>query len=122
MEFDIVVTITGLVLVFFILVILMLIITLEGKIFDALNAKKKAKVEAAHAAVAEHPKEAAAPAAADAPEVEEGIPGEIVAAIAAAVYAMGNGKYTLRAVHRAANSDGRGAWGRAGTSDTTAPF
>ena len=40
--FDVVVTITGIVLVFLILVLLMTIITLEGKIFDSMNAKKKA--------------------------------------------------------------------------------
>ena len=38
--FDVVVTITGIVLVFAILVLLMAIITLEGKIFDAMNGKK----------------------------------------------------------------------------------
>ena len=36
--FDVVVTITGIVLVFLILVLLMAIITLEGKIFDSMNA------------------------------------------------------------------------------------
>ena len=41
--FDVVVTITGIVLVFLILVLLMAIITLEGKIFDSMNAKKKAR-------------------------------------------------------------------------------
>ena len=40
--FDVVVTITGIVLVFLILVLLMAIITLEGKIFDAMNGKKAA--------------------------------------------------------------------------------
>ena len=39
--FDVVVTITGIVLVFLILILLMAIITLEGKIFDSMNAKKK---------------------------------------------------------------------------------
>ena len=45
--FDVVVTITGIVLVFLILVLLMAIITLEGKIFDSMNAKKKAAKAAA---------------------------------------------------------------------------
>ena len=45
--FDVVVTITGIVLVFLILVLLMAIITLEGKIFDSMNAKKKAAKTAA---------------------------------------------------------------------------
>ena len=38
---DVVITITGIVLVFAILILLMLIITLEGKIFDGMAAKKK---------------------------------------------------------------------------------
>ena len=97
---DVVITITGIVLVFAILVLLMAIITLEGKIFDGMNAKK-----------------AAAKAAAPAPVVEEGIPGDVVAAIMAAIHAMGNGKYTLKAVRRSQNG-----WGKAGVNDTTAPF
>ena len=56
-------------------------------------------------------------AAAPAPQVEEGIPGDVVAAIMAAIHAMGNGKYTLRAVRRGTNG-----WGKAGANDTTAPF
>ena len=38
--FDVVVTVTGIVLVFLILVLLMAIITLEGKIFDGLGDRK----------------------------------------------------------------------------------
>ena len=97
--FDVVVTITGIVLVFAILVLLMAIITLEGKIFDAMNGKKAA---------------AQAPAA---PQVEQGIPADVVAAIMAAIYSMGNGKYVLKAVRR-----GKNGWGKAGVNDTTAPF
>ena len=109
--FDVVVTITGIVLVFLILVLLMAIITLEGKIFDSMNAKKKAAKPAAKPAAA--PVQQAAPA----PQVEEGIPGDVVAAIMAAIHAMGNGKYTLKAVRR-----GKNGWGKAGVNDTTAPF
>ena len=47
--FDVVVTITGIVLVFAILVLLMAIITLEGKIFDAMNGKKCAAAKTAGA-------------------------------------------------------------------------
>ena len=39
---DVVITITGIVLVFAILVLLMAIVTLEGKIFDGMNVKKAA--------------------------------------------------------------------------------
>ena len=113
--FDVVVTITGIVLVFLILVLLMAIITLEGKIFDSMNAKKKAAKEVAKAPAAKPaaPVQQAAPA----PQVEEGIPGDVVAAIMAAIHAMGNGKYTLKAVRRSKNG-----WGNAGVNDTTAPF
>ena len=42
---------------------------------------------------------------------------DVVAAIMAAIHAMGNGKYTLKAVRR-----GKNGWGKAGVNDTTAPF
>ncbi len=58
------------------------------------------------------------PAAPRAPQVEAGIPPEVVAVIAAAVCAMGGGKYTLKAVRRA----DRSAWARAGAFDVTEPF
>ena len=117
--FDVVVTITGIVLVFLILILLMTIITLEGKIFDSMGTKKKAAKEAAKAPAAKPaaPVQQAAAAAAPAPQVEEGIPGDVVAAIMAAIHAMGNGKYTLKAVRRSKNG-----WGNAGVNDTTAPF
>ena len=113
---DVVITITGIVLVFAILVLLMAIITLEGKIFDGMNAKKAA-AKAAPKAPAAKPAAPVQQAAAPAPVVEEGIPGDVVAAIMAAIHAMGNGKYTLKAVRRSRNG-----WSKAGVNDTTAPF
>ena len=115
--FDVVVTITGIVLVFLILILLMAIITLEGKIFDSMNAKKKAAKEAAKAPAAQPAAPVQQAAAAPAPQVEEGLPGDVIAAIMAAIHAMGNGKYTLKAVRRSKNG-----WGNAGVNDTTAPF
>ena len=114
--FDVVVTITGIVLVFLILILLMAIITLEGKIFDSMNAKKKAAKEAAKAPAVQPAAPVQQAAAAPAPQVEEGIPGDVIA-IMAAIHAMGNGKYTLKAVRRSKNG-----WGNAGVNDTTAPF
>jgi len=115
------VVLTSITLVFAMLVALCLIITLEGKIFDSMNAKKKAAKEAAKAPAAQPAAQPAAPvqqaAAAPAPQVEEGIPGDVIAAIMAAIHAMGNGKYTLKAVRRSKNG-----WGNAGVNDTTAPF
>ena len=123
--YDVIVTITGIVLVFLILVLLMAIITLEGKIFDAMNSKKAAAKAASAAkpaapvkqAAAPAPAPAPAPAKAAAPQVEAGIPGDVVAAIMATIYSMGNGKYVLKAVRR-----GKNGWGKAGVNDTTAPF
>jgi len=117
--FDVVVTITGIVLVFAILVLLMAIITLEGKIFDAMNGKKAA-AKAAPKAAAKPAAPAAKPAAAQAPAgptQANVIPADVVAAIMAAIYSMGNGKYVLKAVRR-----GKNGWGKAGVNDTTAPF
>ena len=117
--YDVIVTITGIVLVFLILVLLMAIITLEGKIFDAMNGKKAA-AKAAPKAAAKPAAPVAKPAAAQAPaapQVEQGIPADVVAAIMAAIYSMGNGKYVLKAVRR-----GKNGWGKAGVNDTTAPF
>ena len=115
--FDVVGTITGIVVVFVILILLMAIITLEGKIFDSMNAKKKAAKEAAKAPAVQPAAPVQQAAAAPAPQVEEGIPGDVIAAIMAAIHAMGNGKYTLKAVRRSKNG-----WGNAGVNDTTAPF
>ena len=97
----------------------MAIITLEGKIFDAMHGKKAA-AKAAPKAAAKPAVPAAKPAAAQAPaapQVEQGIPADVVAAIMAAIYSMGNGKYVLKAVRR-----GKNGWGKAGVNDTTAPF
>ena len=115
--FDVVVTITGIVLVFLILILLMAIITLEGKIFDSMNAKKKAAKEAAKAPAAQPAAPVQQAAAAPAPQVEEGIPGDVIAAIMAAIHAMGNGKYTLKAVRRSKNG-----WGNAGVNENTRSF
>lgn len=126
--YEVIFTISGMVLVFLILVLLMVIIKLEGRIFEAVGGKKAEKPAAAPAASAP-----AAPAAAPAPaakpaavqpaaapaavQVEAGIPGDVVAAIMAAITAMSGGSYTLRAVSRGANN-----WSRAGVLDATSPF
>ncbi|HJD20392.1 MAG TPA: OadG family protein, partial [Candidatus Gemmiger faecigallinarum] len=88
---------TSLVLVFGLLVVLCLIIMLEGKLFDSLNKKRQ---DAARAEL-DRSVSAAAPAArkaapAPAPAVEAGIPGEVVAAIAAAVCCLEGGSVTVR--------------------------
>lgn len=123
---DATVVITSVSLVFGMLVALCLIITLEGKIFDAMNAKKNPP---------KAPKAASAPkAAAPAPKVEApvqaaapagGIPGEIIAAIAAAVASLEGEGAVIRGIRRIAApaaKSRRGAWGDAGVREHTTPF
>ena len=123
---DATVVITSVALVFGMLVALCLIITLEGKIFDAMNAKKNppkapkaasAPKAAAPAPKAEAPVHAAAPAG--------GIPGEIIAAIAAAVASLEGEGAVIRGIRRIAApaaKSRRGAWGDAGVREHTTPF
>lgn len=118
---------TSLVLVFGLLILLCLIITLEGKIFDSINAKKRAQAQdALH--VGDHPAPAVpsapAPAAPAAPAVESGIPGEIIAAISAAVYCTEGENVTVRGIRRLPQpgKSRRGVWGDAGVLQNTRPF
>ena len=113
------VVLTSITLVFAMLVALCLIITLEGKIFDAINNKKNSKPPAAKAAPAAKP---AAPAA----KADNGsIPGEIIAAISAAVASVCGGNAVIRGIKRVskpAAGSRRGAWGEAGVREHTTPF
>lgn len=116
------VVLTSITLVFAMLVALCLIITVEGKLFDALNNKKNPKP-----APKKEDKPAAAPAAkpaAPAPKTEGGIPGEIIAAISAAVATVVGGNAVIRGIKRIPRNGGsrRGAWGDAGVQEHTTPF
>ena len=116
------VVLTSITLVFAMLVALCLIITVEGKLFDALNNKKNPKPPPK-----KESKPAAAPAAkpaAPAPKTEGGIPGEIIAAISAAVATVVGGNAVIRGIKRIPKNGGsrRGAWGDAGVQEHTTPF
>lgn len=124
------VVLTSITLVFAMLVALCLIITVEGKIFDAIKNKKNGtkaapKAPAAPAAPAAQNIAKTAPAAPAAPAADGSIPGEIVAAIAAAVASLGE-NLTIRGIHRVqkktATGSRRGAWGDAGVTQNTTPF
>lgn len=121
---DGIVVVTSLVLVFGMLVALCLIIMLEGKIFESLDAKNKpAPKDKPKAPRAPAPKAPAPAPKAPAPKAD-GIPGEIVAAIAAAVASL-DGSWTIKGIRRAKRSAGgsrRGVWGDAGVSQNTNPF
>ena len=127
------VVLTSITLVFAMLVALCLIITLEGKIFDNINNKKNGKpapkAPAAPAAPAAQNIAKAAPAAkpaAPAAKADNGsIPGEIIAAISAAVASVCGGNAVIRGIKRVskpAAGSRRGAWGDAGVREHTTPF
>ena len=119
------VVLTSITLVFAMLVALCLIITLEGKLFDALNNKKNPKpAPKAEKPVAPAAKPAA-PAAAPAAKNDGSIPGEIIAAISAAVASVMGGNAVIRGIKRVSGKAGgsrRGAWGDAGVQEHTTPF
>lgn len=121
------VVLTSITLVFAMLIALCLIITLEGKLFDLKNnkpAKPKPQAPAAPAAKAA-PAPAAKPAAPAAKADNGGIPGEVIAAISAAVATvMGSGAVIrgIRRVSKPAAGSRRGSWGDAGVREHTTPF
>ena len=121
------VVLTSITLVFAMLVALCLIITLEGKIFDNINNKKNGKPAApkAPAAPAAKAAPAARPAAPAAKADNGSIPGEIIAAISAAVATVCGGNAVIRGIKRVskpAAGSRRGAWGDAGVREHTTPF
>lgn len=118
------VVLTSITLVFAMLVALCLIITLEGKIFDALNNKKNNK-PAAPKAPAAKAAPAAKPAAPVAKADNGAIPGEIIAAISAAVAEVMGSNAVIRGIKRItkpAAGSRRGVWGEAGVREHTTPF
>ena len=121
------VVLTSITLVFAMLVALCLIITLEGKIFDNINNKKNDKPAAPKAPATPAAKAApAAKPAAPAAKADNGsIPGEIIAAISAAVASVCGGNAVIRGIKRVskpAAGSRRGAWGDAGVREHTTPF
>ena len=121
------VVITGISVVFIGLIILIVLVTLYGKIFEAINksadAKAKAKAEAEAAAKAKEKKEEPKPVPAAAPVVEDGIEEEVVAAIMGALSAMyaGSGKKPVLKGVKAAKPR-RSAWSAAGVMENTRPI
>ena len=98
------VVITGIVVVFIGLVLLILLVSIYGKIFDVINGRA-ARIKAA------------------APVVEDGIEEETVAVIMAAISAMSSAegkKLVLKSVKTAKPQ--RPAWSTAGIIDNTRPF
>lgn len=119
-----IITVTGILVVFFILAILIFLFWLMGTVFQNIDKSKKAKAEAAKAAAA---KAAPAPAPAAVEEVaeeDEDNDDEIMAVISAAIaaYAEEEGtSYTIRDFKRR-DKRARSAWSLAGIGENTRPF
>lgn len=119
------VILTGFVVVFTVLILLILIIAAYGKIVSSAQNKSKARKEAKAAAEkAAKATEKSAPASAPVQKVapSNGLTDEIVAVIAAAVdstYGVGNAK--IKSIKKSPSS-GRPAWGQVGVIDNTRPF
>ncbi|MGN0477191.1 MAG: OadG family transporter subunit [Ruminococcus sp.] len=111
---------TGFVVVFAVLILLIVIISIYGKIcYTAQNSAKEKKEKKEKAAKQEVP---APVKTAPAPTPVSGISDEIVAVIAAAVdstYGVGNAK--IKSIKKSP-SVGRPVWGQAGVLDNTRPF
>ncbi len=119
---SLVVLISGLLVVFLVLILLTGLIWLYGAVVSNISGKGGKKQDKTE----KKPQPVAAPKAATsvkkaAPASKAGIPGEIIAVIAAAVASLeGGSKYVIRGVKRSKSS--RSAWGTAGVMDNTRPF
>lgn len=128
------VVLTGLVVVFAALVILIFLVWLMGKIFIAIGNKKNKEQEQQKQDARRQAQQAMADQAkadqvkteqAGTGQIEEGIPPEVVAAISAAVAVVmeesaPGAAYTIQRVQRA--DVGRSAWGNAGLAAQLSPF
>lgn len=98
-----------------------------GAIVSKSQAKTKKneakKMQSAMEADLSNAKPAPAPVSAPAPVVEEGISGEVVAAISAAVYSMEGSSAVIRSVTRKTSPiTTRNPWAQAAVVDNTRPF
>lgn len=110
------VTLAGLLIVFVVLVLLVGLFYLFGRVFSGKPKKEKVKV------VKNENSKKTAPLPPPAPVVEQGISGEVVAAIAAAIACCeGSGQYVIKSIRRQ-HTTGRPAWASAGIAENTRPF
>lgn len=120
-----IITITGILVVFLILAILIFFFWLMGTIFKAIDKSKAKKAEAAKAAAAaEASKVVSAPVVEEIAEDDYTDDDEIIAVISAAIaaYSEQDGKaYEIRSIKRRDNKT-RSAWSLAGIGDNTRPF
>lgn len=115
-EFIVSVVITGLVVVFSALIILVIFISIFGKSFKALSKTDKPKEAKPQAPTIQQATEIK-------PVTENGIDDEIIAVIAAAISAISSEtgkKLAIRSIKRTDRSVN--AWARAGVLENTRPF
>ena len=118
-----IITVTGILVVFFILALLIFLFWGMGQIFKALDKKKAAKLEAAKAAEAAKQAESA-PVVEEESDEDYSDDDEIIAVISAAIaaYSEQDGKsYEIRSIRRK-DSRTRSAWSLAGIGENTRPF
>ena len=120
------VVIAGITIVLGVLLLLILVFYLFSIIVQKLESMSKVRAEKkakkAQADVS-NPNETPAPVrpSASAPKVEQGISGEVVAAIAAAVVASEGPSAVIRSIKKK-NVGGRNPWAQAANIDNTKPF
>lgn len=117
------VVLTGLVVIFVVLVLLVYLVkgygAMVGKLEKKMQNRQPEVREEQEKAEIIHPSE---PAVQPEPYVERGIPGEVVAAISAAVYCLyGEAPRSVISVRRARTA-GRSSWEMAGLLENTRPF
>lgn len=114
------VVIAGVVIVMVVLAVLVVVFKVFGLVVSkSERTAKHMHDEAKPAPVAVASASAPAPAA---PVVSGGIPGEVIAAITAAVIAAEGPGAVVRSVRRAQPTGGRKAWAMAGIADNTRAF
>lgn len=129
---DLSLVIVGLVVVFVVLILLIVLVWVFGKVMVAAsNAKREQEPSSDNVSNAQANKPALAAkgnaprsaASAAAPAVEQGVSGEVVAAISAAIMMLSeeSGKtYAVRSIRR--TKEARPAWAMAGILENTKPF
>lgn len=128
--FTITVIVAGLGIVLGTLAVLIVVFYAFGAIMSksqAIKDKKAAKkleekMKKEAQALANNPAPAPAPTPAPQPVVEDGISGEVVAAISAAVYCMEGSGATIRSIKRQSPITARNPWAQASVVDNTRPF
>lgn len=116
-------TLTGLIVVFAILGLLIAFFYGLGAIFASMDKKKAAKKAALSAAKQENP--VSAPIAEEAVVSDEEDDEEVVAVISAAIAAFAEEEgtsYTIRNIRRKSNDSGRSAWSMAGITSNMRQF